>query len=169
MIPGHYLHALHLREVESRPLRLFATSYHFWEGWAHYAEELLSEGGFGGARFRLMQSKAALIRDARLLCSVGLHVEGWSVEEATTFFADRAFLGEAEARREAERGTFDPQYLGYTLGKLLLQRLREDLREVQGSRFHLREFHDRVLSAGAPPISLLREEIFGLRGDRRLL
>jgi uncharacterized protein (DUF885 family) len=72
------------------------------------------------------------------------------------------------AQSEAERGCFDPQYLGYTLGKLLLLKLRDDVREIEKDSFSLKSFHDRVLSAGAPPVSLLREEIFGLR-DRRLL
>lgn len=163
-IPGHYLHALHLRNTQNPTARLFSTTYHFWEGWAHYAEELLVEEGFGGPLFHLMQVKAALERDARLLCSVGLHVEGWDLSEATAFFVDRALVDEHTARREVERGTFDPQYLGYTLGKLLIRRLREDLREIQGGGFRKRDFHDRVLSAGAPPVSLLREEVFGLRG-----
>ncbi len=169
VIPGHHLHALHLRRVESRAQRLFSTTYHFWEGWAHYSEELLAEEGFDDPVFLLMQRKAALERDARLLCSVGLHVEGWSLDEATSFIADRALLDPATARREAVRGTFDPQYLGYTLGKLLLRSLREEMRRFHGSRFDLCDFHDRILSAGAPPISLLREEVFGLRGRRLLL
>ncbi len=170
VMPGHFLHALHVRRAPSRASRLFAVCYHFWEGWAHYGEQLLAEESFreGDLKFAINQRHAALERSGRLMCSVGLHSQSWSLAEAKRFLTGHCYVNEVMAQCEAERGCFDPQYLGYTLGKLLLIKLREDVRKIEKDRFSLKSFHDRVLSVGAPPISLLREEVFGLR-DRKLL
>lgn len=170
VMPGHFLHALHVRRAPSRASRLFAVCYHFWEGWAHYGEQILAEESFreGDLKFAINQRHAALERCGRLMCSVGLHSGNWDLDESQHFLTGHCYVNEVLAQSEAERGCFDPQYLGYTLGKLLLLKLREDMREIEKDRFSLKSFHDRVLSAGAPPVSLLREEIFGLR-DRKLL
>jgi uncharacterized protein (DUF885 family) len=170
VMPGHFLHSLHVRRAPSRASRLFAVCYHFWEGWAHYGEQLLAEESFreGDLVFAINQRHAALERCGRLMCSVGLHSGDWDLTESRRFLTGHCYVNEVLAQSEAERGCFDPQYLGYTLGKLLLLKLRDDVRQIEKDGFSLKSFHDRVLSAGAPPVSLLREEIFGLR-DRELL
>jgi len=170
VMPGHFLHALHVRRAPSRATRLFAVCYHFWEGWAHYGEQLLAEESFrkGDLEFAIIQRHAALERSGRLMCSVGLHTRSWDLAEAKRFLTGHCYVNEVLAQCEAERGCFDPQYLGYTLGKLLLLKLRKDVHQIEKGHFSLKSFHDRVLSAGAPPLSLLREEVFGLR-DRKLL
>jgi hypothetical protein len=155
--PGHFIHFLHLRDVAS-PVRRMALSYSFIEGWAHYVEEMMLEEGFGGAdpRFRLSQLKEALLRNCRLVASIKMHAYGMSLDEATDLLKSKAFLEEAPARAEAVRGTFDPGYLNYTLGKLMMRKLRADVQELEGERFSLRAFHDRVLALGAPPFALAR-------------
>ncbi len=170
VIPGHFLHAMHVRRAPSRATRLFAVSYHFWEGWAHYCEQLLFEESFRNEdlKFGICQRHAALERSARLMCSIGLHTGSWKFEESKRFLTGHCYMDDVLAQRETERGCFDPQYLGYTLGKLLFLKLREDLREIEKHSFSLKSYHDRALSAGAPPVSILREEVFGLR-DRKLL
>ena len=99
----------------------------------------------------------ALVRNCRYLCSLGMHTQGMSVDEATRFFMDHAYMEELPARREAMRGTFDPGYLNYTLGKLMILKLRDDYRREQGAAYSLKGFHDELLSYGAPPLPLLRD------------
>ena len=108
----------------------------------------------------------ALLRDCRYICAIRMHTAGMTVDEATRFFMDNAFMEELPARKEAQRGTFDPMYLNYTLGKLMILKLREDYRRAQGDGYTLRRFHDGLLSFGAPPIPLARERMLGgTRGD----
>jgi uncharacterized protein (DUF885 family) len=155
--PGHYVHFLHHRRVRSRVAKAF-LGYAFTEGWAHYAEEMVIENGLGNgdARLRLAQLQDALLRNCRYLCSLGMHTRGMTLSEATDFFAENAFLERMPAEREAFRGTFDPEYLNYTLGKLLILRARERFfgKHPDAS---LRAFHDRLLSFGAPPVGLLED------------
>ena len=99
----------------------------------------------------------ALLRDCRYICAIGMHTQGMTVDEATAFFMANAFMEELPARKEAVRGTFDPMYLNYTLGKLMILRLREDYRGEQGENYSLKRFHDTFLSFGAPQIPLVRE------------
>jgi uncharacterized protein (DUF885 family) len=155
--PGHFVQFLHLRAVAS-PVRRMALSYSFIEGWAHYAEEMMLDEGFGdGApRFRLAQLKEALLRNCRLVASIKMHAGDMSLDGATDLFKTKAFLREAPARAEAVRGTFDPGYLNYTLGKLMMRKLRADVQAREGDRFSLCDFHDRVLALGAPPFALAR-------------
>ena len=93
------------------------------------------------------------------MCSLGMHTQGMTLDEATRFFMKYAHMGELPARREALRGTFDPGYLNYTLGKLMILKLREDYHREQGAAYSLKQFHDRLLSYGAPPLPLLRGEV----------
>jgi uncharacterized protein (DUF885 family) len=162
--PGHYLHSLHLRNVPSDVARAL-WSYACVEGWAHYCEQMMQEEGYGGADLRLLiaQLKDALLRNCRYIVSIKMHTQGMTVDEATRFFMAHAHLAELPARKEAARGTFDPGYLNYTLGKLLFLKLRADYRREQGAGFSLREFHDRCLAFGAPPVPLLRKHL--LRED----
>ena len=152
--PGHFLHYQHLRQVESkvRKSTFFAPSS-FVEGWAHYCEHMMMEAGFrrGDATIKLGQLAEALVRLARFVVAIRLHCEDLSVEQGMRFFRDEAFLEEATARREAERGTFDATYLVYSVGKLAMLKLRRDYKEQQGSKYSLRSFHDAVLAQGSAP------------------
>jgi uncharacterized protein (DUF885 family) len=154
VFPGHFVHGQHLRQVDSkvRKSRFFAASS-FTEGWAHYCEQMMMEAGFQreDATVRLGQLAEALVRLARVVVSVRLHCEDLSVEQGMRFFRDEAFLEEATARREAERGTFDPSYLVHAAGRLMMLKLRRDYKEQQGNRYSLRMFHDAVLGQGAAP------------------
>ena len=170
--PGHYVQFLALNASPVGPVGKVFVSYAFAEGWAHYTEQLLIEAGFGGpadpanataeerirgAKYRMAQSSEALLRLCRLCCSVKLHCQGMTVEEATRFFVENAFYETRPAHSEALRGTFDPGYCFYTLGKLQILKLREDLRRQEGPAFNLKQFHDSLLTHGAPPIRVLRE------------
>ena len=152
--PGHFLHYQHLRQVESkvRKSTFFAPSS-FVEGWAHYCEHMMIEAGFrrGDATLKLGQLAEALVRLARFVVAIRLHCEDLSVEQGMRVFRDEAFLEEATARREAERGTFDATYLVYSVGKLAMLKLRRDYKEQQDGRFSLRAFHDAVLAQGSAP------------------
>ena len=155
--PGHYVHYLHTRNADSMISRVFGA-YSFWEGWAHYAEEMMAEAGYLAEPVnRLGQLMEALLRDCRFICAIKMHTQGMTVNEATRFFIDNAYLEDLPARKEAVRGTFDPMYLNYTLGKLMILKLREDYRSARGDAYSLKGFHDEFLSHGAPPIPLARE------------
>jgi uncharacterized protein (DUF885 family) len=160
--PGHFLHYQHLRRVGStlRKSILFAPAS-FVEGWAHYCEQMMVEEGFGGDEVRLGQLAEALIRLARFVVGIRLHTEDLSVEQGVRFFREEAFLEEGSARREAERGTFDPAYVVYTAGKLMLLKLRDDYRRRQASRYSLRDFHDGLLANGTAPFWLHRRLMLG--------
>ncbi len=159
--PGHYLHGLHTRNAPSAVTKAFG-SYAFTEGWAHYCEQMMWETVCPDDLWaRLGQLSEALLRDVRFVCALGLHTAGMTVEEATRRFVEDAFLEPAPAEEEAVRGTYDPQYLNYTLGKLMVLKLREDVRAREGDRFDLRAFHDRLLSFGTPPVPVVRRLILG--------
>jgi uncharacterized protein (DUF885 family) len=152
--PGHFLQWQHLRQVESKVRKsTFFAPASFVEGWAHYCEQMMTEAGFyrDDATVRLGQLSEALVRLARFVVAIRLHCEDLSVEQGMRFFRDEAFLEEATARREAERGAFDPTYLVYSAGKLMMLKLRRDYKEQQGSKYSLRTFHDTVLGQGCAP------------------
>ena len=159
VFPGHFVHHLHNRYGRPVPLvNRVATSYAFTEGWAHYAEQMMVETEYARGRVALQFTQAleALVRNCRYMCAIWMHTQGMSVKEATRFFMDHAYMAELPARREAQRGTFDPGYLNYTLGKLMILKLARDYRKEQGPAFTLKSFHDRLLSYGAPPLPLVR-------------
>jgi uncharacterized protein (DUF885 family) len=164
VFPGHFLHYQHLRQVEStlRKSIVFSSSA-FVEGWAHYCEQMMVDEGFrkNDTGVRLGQLAEALIRLCRCVVGIRLHCEDMSVEQAVRFFREEAFLEEPSARREAERGTFDPSYILYSAGKLMLLKLREDYEAHVGSKFSLRSFHDTLLGNGTVPIWLHRSLMLG--------
>lgn len=164
--PGHFLQFLHSNRAASKLGQVF-VGYGFAEGWAHYAEELMWEAGFGGGdpRVRIGQIQNALLRNVRYLVSLGLHTGEMTVAEAERMFREEAFQDPANARQQAARGTFDPGYLNYTLGKLMVRKLREDWTAPRGGRDAWRDFHDRFLSYGGPPIPLVRRAMLGEAGD----
>jgi len=162
--PGHFIHYQHLRRVESKARKsiLFAPAS-FVEGWAHYTEQMMIEAGFGRQDYgiQLGQLAESLIRLARFVVCIKLHTEDLSVEQGVRFFREEAFMEETSARREAERGTFDPTYLVYSLGKLMLLKLRHDFKQQQGKAFSLRTFHDTLLGQGTAPFWLHRQLMLG--------
>ena len=166
--PGHFVHNLHNRYGRGLPLvNRVATSYAFSEGWAHYTEQMMVETAYGDGQPALLltQLLEALVRNCRYVCSLRMHTGDMTVDEATRFFMENAYMGEHPARREALRGTFDPGYLNYTLGKLMILKLREDYRRQQGSRYSQKDFHDRLLSFGSPPLPLAREAMLEEAGS----
>ena len=177
--PGHFLQFLH---SNSNPDKLEAlwVGYAFAEGWAHYSEELMYEEGLGKGdpEMHIGQLREALLRDVRLLSSIGLQTEGMTVAQSEKMFREQAFQDPGNARQQAARGTYDPAYLNYTLGKLMIRKLRADwiakMRASGGAAaagapagddhamWH--DFHDKFLSYGGPPIPLLREQMMGDKG-----
>ncbi len=168
VFPGHFLHFQHLRATDSKVRRstlLAPTTY--IEGWAHYAEQMMIEVGFGkdDGNVQLGQLAESLVRLARLVVGIKLHADDWSVEQGVRFFQNEAYVEESHARREAERGTFDPSYVGYAAGKLMLLKLRQDWQEQQGGKPSLRAFHDAFLSQGSAPFWALRALMLGGNAD----
>jgi len=157
--PGHFVHFMHVRHAPSM-IRKVMASYSFVEGWAHYAEEMMVDEGVDPTpQFRLAFLAEALVRQVRYLAAIRMHAGEMTVDEATRMFQTRAFMAHAPARKEAVRGTFDPGYLNYTLGKFMVRRLRDDYRAERGAAFSPREFHDRLLGLGAPPVPLARRAL----------
>jgi hypothetical protein len=163
--PGHFLHYQHLRPLVSsfRKSILFSSTA-MVEGWAHYAEQMMIDAGFrrGDPSIRLGQLAEALIRLCRTIVGIRLHCEDLSVEQGVRFFRDHAYLEESAARREAERGTFDPSYVLYSLGKLAILKLRDDWKAREGNAFSLRRFHDTLLGNGTVPVGLHRNLMLGV-------
>jgi len=162
--PGHYTQFLHLNASSATKIEKIFGSYAYIEGWAHYCEKMMADEGYGhngdsirGAKYRLAQSGDALLRLCRLCVSIQTHCHGISVDSATKFFMANWYQGDKPSRQEALRGTFDPGYLFYTVGKLEILKLREDYKKQEGSAFTLQKFHDAMLDNGMPPIFLLRE------------
>jgi uncharacterized protein (DUF885 family) len=162
--PGHYTQFLHLNASSATKIEKIFGSYAFVEGWAHYTEKMMLDEGYGNngdpiraAKYRLAQSGDALLRLCRLCVSVKTHCQGMTVEQGTQFLMDNWYQGEKPSHQEALRGTFDPGYLYYTIGKLEILKLRTDYQAQEGENFSLLKFHDRILDNGMPPIILLRE------------
>lgn len=157
--PGHFLQFLHSNRAPTRFEQIF-VGYAFAEGWAHYAEELMIEEGLaqGDPALHIGQLLNALLRNVRFVCAIGLHTQGMTVETCENLFREQAHQDAGNARQQAARGTYDPAYLNYTLGKLLLRKLRSDWRAEHPGQ-PLSEFHDAVLGAGGPPIPLLRARL----------
>jgi uncharacterized protein (DUF885 family) len=166
--PGHFLHYQRLRRIDS-PLRksMMFSPASFIEGWAHYCEQMMVDAGFGrqDPEMKLGQLAESLIRLVRVIVAIRLHAEDMSVEQGVRLFRDEAFMEEPNARREAERGSFDPGYLVYAIGKLMLMKLRADCQAQQGDSFSLRAFHDTLLDNGALPVWAHRELMLGRRGE----
>lgn len=164
--PGHFVMDGWLKRVPSMTRRLCMSGTSI-EGWAHYAEQMMVEEGFGAKdpMHRIGQIQDALLRDARFLVAIGLHTQGMTLEEASALFQREAYLPAVIAEMEARRAATEPEVLNYTLGKLQFLKLREDLRKKQGPAFTLKGFHDAVLSAGILPMKLLREELLGETGE----
>jgi uncharacterized protein (DUF885 family) len=164
--PGHYYQLLAARATPSR-VRSALGSASFIEGWAHYCEQMMLEEGFGGnnPKLKLAQLQAALSRLCRYLVGLKMHTQGMSYEQGTEFFMREGYMERTNAEREARRGTLDPTYLVYTLGKMEILKLREAYRQREGASFRLGEFHDRLLGYGSPPVKILRMALLGDGGS----
>jgi hypothetical protein len=160
--PGHFLQFLHANRVPSRFGQIF-VGYAYAEGWAHYAEEMIWDAGFGAndPETHIGQLLEALVRDVRFLSAIGLHTGSMTVAESEKMFRESAFADPGNARQQAARGTFDPAYLNYTMGKLMIRKLRDDWTATRGGRIAWRQFHDEFLSFGGPPIPLVRKAMLG--------
>ncbi len=160
VFPGHYLQSLWQRSAPTFVQKV-SWSYSFGEGWAHYVEQMMADEGFASAQpeVRLGQLSAALLRNCRFVASIGIHVHGMSVEAAKQRFVEDCKQDQAGARQQAMRGTFDPGYFAYTLGKLQILALREEAKQKLGARFELGKFHDALLAHGAPPVALIHDRV----------
>ena len=169
--PGHYVQFLCLNASPASKVEKIFGSYAFVEGWAHYCEKMMLDEGYGSstnstpseddvkraAKYRMAQADEALLRLCRLYVSIKMHTQKMSLDEAAKFFQENCYYEEKPARQEAMRGTFDPGYLNYTLGKLQILKLRDDYKAQQGDDFSLQKFHNELLNHGMPPVRLLRE------------
>ena len=170
--PGHYVHSLFMRRTPGKIRRIWIGLNPFpqpssgQDGWAHYAEQLVSDEGFkkDEPRYRLAQTSEALTRICRLISGLRLHSGEWSIDRAAQLFETEAHLPSPAARQEAVRGTYDPTYGGYFLGKMAAFKLRRDVQSARGDAFNLREFHERVMSNGIAPWWAHRQLL--LPGDR---
>ena len=169
--PGHYIQYLWLPQAPSRVRKLLSANTDV-EGWAHYTEQMMLDEGYGqpgtGAKdereakfLRLGQLQDALLRNARFIVGIEMHTGKMSFDEAEAFFQKEGYQSKESAMVETKRGTSDPTYLYYTLGKLEIIKLREDMKQKQGAAFSLQKFHDDFLRQGFPPIKIVREALLG--------
>jgi uncharacterized protein DUF885 len=160
--PGHYTQFQWLQRAPSKVRKLIGAGSNA-EGWAHYCEQMMLEEGYaqGDLKIRLGQLQDALLRNARYIAGIRMHTGDMTYQQAIEFFEKEGYQTHAKAERETKRGTSDPTYLVYTLGKLEILKLREDYRRQQGAKFTLEEFHNRFLQQGYPPIRIVREALLG--------
>lgn len=160
--PGHFLQFLHANRAPSKFGQIF-VGYAFAEGWAHYTEEMMVESGLaeGDPEKQIGQRLSALLRNVRFLSAIGLHTGKMTVEQSEKMFREEAFTDPGTAREQATRGTFDPAYLNYTLGKLMILKLRNDWCASRGGQKAWKQFHDEFLTYGGPPVPLVRKAMMG--------
>ncbi len=160
--PGHFVQFLHANRAKSKFGQVF-VGYAFAEGWAHYTEEMMYDAGLGAgdAEMHIGQLQEALLRDVRFLSAIGMHTKGMNVAESKKMFMEQGLRSEGEAEQQSNRGTFDPAYLNYTMGKLMIMKLREDWCASRGGRSAWKQFHDAFVSYGGPPIPLVRRAMIG--------
>ena len=160
--PGHFLQFLHSNRCGSMINRVF-VGYAFAEGWAHYGEEMMWEEGLGNddPQTHIGQLTNALLRNIRFVSAIGLHTHGMTIAQSERLFREQAYQDAGNAAQQAARGAYDPAYLNYTMGKLMIRRLRDDWTASRGGRAAWREFHDKFLSYGGPPIPMVRAAMMG--------
>jgi uncharacterized protein (DUF885 family) len=174
--PGHYTQFLWVPQAPSKVRKLLGANSNA-EGWAHYCEQMMLDEGYGRGpepmpgkseveskqflKLRLGQLQDALLRNARFIVGLQMHNGKMTYEEGVDFFIKEGYQSRANAERETRRGTSDPTYLYYTLGKLEILKLRDDYRAKMGSKFSLQEFHDRFIKQGFPPIKMIRRAMLG--------
>ncbi len=160
--PGHYTQFLWLQAAPSKTRKLLYNNSNA-EGWAHYTEQMMLDEGYGGhdPKLRLGQLLDALLRDARFIVGIEMHTGKMTLEQGQTFFINEGLQVPPVAEVEAKRGTSDPTYLYYTLGKLQILKLREDYQKLRGAEFNLQEFHDRFMQQGSVPMKIIRKSMLG--------
>ncbi len=160
--PGHYVQFLWLKEAPSKVRKLLGCSSNA-EGWAHYSEQMMLDEGYGNGdlKLRLGQLQDALLRNARYIVGIQMHTGKMTYDQAIDFFVKEGYQTRANGERETKRGTGDPTYLYYTLGKLEILKLREDYKKMKGAQFSLEEFHNSFLKQGFPPIKIVRQAMLG--------
>jgi hypothetical protein len=160
--PGHYTQFLWVQNAPSKVRKLIGASTNA-EGWAHYSEQMMLDEGYGNGdlKLRLGQLQDALLRNARYIVGIEMHTGKMSFEQAVEFFVKEGYQTRALGLVETKRGTSDPTYLYYTLGKLEILKLRDDYRKLRGAKFTLLEFHDTFLAQGFPPIQIIRRAMLG--------
>lgn len=160
--PGHYIQFLWAKKAPSKVRQILSAASNF-EGWAHYCEQMMLDEGYGQGdlKLRLGQLQDALLRNARYIVGIQMHTGKMSFEEGVDFFVKEGYQSRTNALIETRRGTSDPTYLYYTLGKLMLQKLRKDYEALKGREFSLKDFHDTFLQQGLPPIPLIRKRMLG--------
>src|SRR6202008_1063683 len=160
VFPGHFLQFIYAPQFPTKTRKLLGAASNA-EGWAHYGEQMMVEEGFGNRdpKTRLAQLSEALLRDCRWVVGMREHTQGLTVQAgATNYFTKKCFQQPANAYEEARRGAYNPTYLYYTLGKLMIQDLRDEYMKKKGAT--LRQFHDAFVQQGAIPIALVREVLF---------
>jgi len=171
--PGHFLQFLYANRNPSKIAALW-VGYAYAEGWAHYTEEMMWQEGLGNGDpgQHVGQLIEALLRDVRLLAAIGLHTQGMTPAQAERMFRDAAYADAGGARQQAARGTYDPEYLKYTLGKLIIRKLRDDWVAQQAAgapvadpKTYWPAFHSKLLSYGGPPLPLVRKAMLGESGS----
>jgi uncharacterized protein (DUF885 family) len=160
--PGHYVQFLWIDQVPSKIRKLIYSGTN-GEGWAHYCEQMMLDEGYGNGdpKLRLGQLDDALLRNARYIVGIQLHTGNMTLDQARQFFIKEGFQTPAVADVETKRGTSDPTYLMYTLGKLQILKLREDYRKMRGNDFTLEEFHDQFMQQGGVPLKIIRKAMLG--------
>ncbi len=160
VMPGHFLQFLHSNRAPSWIARIFVP-YAYAEGWAHYTEEMMWEAGLGNgdAGVHVGQISNALLRDCRFLSAVGMHARGMTQAQSQAMFEKECYQTEGTAEQQAARGTYDPAYLNYTLGKLMIRKLRDDWTATRGGKAAWKSFHDTFLGFGGAPIPLIRQQM----------
>jgi len=164
--PGHFLNFLHANRSKDIFGRIF-VGYAFAEGWAHYTEEMMRVKGVGGGTDETLigQLSNALLRDCRFLSAIGMHTGSMTQAQSYDLFQKQCYQDAGNARQQAARGTYDPAYLNYTMGKLMIRKLRDDWSASRGGEKGWKAFHDQFLSYGGPPIPLVRQQMMGGKAE----
>jgi uncharacterized protein (DUF885 family) len=164
--PGHFLNFLHANRSKDLFGRIF-VGYAFAEGWAHYTEEMMRVKGVGGGTDETLigQLSNALLRDCRFLSAIGMHTGSMTQQQSYDLFVNQCYQDSGNAKQQSARGTYDPAYLNYTMGKLMIRKLRDDWSASRGGEKAWKAFHDQFLSSGGPPIPLVRQQLRGGKAE----
>ena len=168
--PGHYVQFLWMQQIHDRVRKLLGANTNV-EGWAHYTEQMMLDEGLAQSLFptdarqqkllRLGQLQDALLRNARFIVGIKLHTGQFTFNQAVDFFVKEGYQSRAVGTVETKRGTGDPTYLYYTLGKLEILKLRADVEAKRGTAFNLKQFHDDFMQQGFAPIKIVRHAMLG--------
>lgn len=166
--PGHYVQGLFDRSAPSKTTKIIGCGSNI-EGWAHYCEQMMVKQGLdnNNSKLKLIMLHDALLRCCRYIVGISMHTKGMTMDEGITFFMKEGYQEHTNAERETKRGTMSPTYLIYTLGKMQIMALRDDYKKARGAEFTLKDFHDRFLATGRPPVKIIRDVILEQDGSIR--